>query len=28
MLGSIKFYSITIRAFKLSTLEDRCEDYG
>jgi SAM-dependent methyltransferase len=25
--GNIKFYSITIRAFKLD-LEDRCEDYG
>lgn len=22
-----KFYSITIRAFKISSLEDRCEDY-
>jgi arsenite methyltransferase len=27
-LGNITFYSITIRAFKLSSLEDRCEDYG
>ncbi|RAP37768.1 methyltransferase type 11 [Candidatus Marinamargulisbacteria bacterium SCGC AAA071-K20] len=26
-LGDIKFYSITVRAFKLN-LEDRCEDYG
>ena len=26
--GMIDFYSITIRAFKLDTLEDRCEDYG
>ena len=27
-LGMIKFYSMTIRAFKLNSLEDRCEDYG
>ena len=27
-VGHIKFYSITIRAFKLSDIEDRCEDYG
>ncbi len=27
-LGPIEFYSITIRAFKLAALEDRCEDYG
>ena len=26
--GMIDFHSITIRAFKLNTLEDRCEDYG
>jgi len=25
--GDIKFYSITVRAFKLKGLEDRCEDY-
>jgi len=27
-VGDISFYSITIRAFKLSSLEDRCEDFG
>lgn len=27
-LNNIKFYSITIRAFKLPNLEDRCENYG
>jgi arsenite methyltransferase len=27
-LGMINFYSITIRAFKLDSLEDICEDYG
>ena len=27
-LGNIQFYSITVRAFKLSSLEDRCENYG
>lgn len=27
-LGPIAFYSLTVRAFKLSSLEDRCEDYG
>lgn len=27
-LGNIKFTSLTIRAFKLSAIEDRCEDYG
>ena len=27
-LGNIKFTSLTIRAFKLSSIEDRCEDYG
>jgi len=27
-LGLTKFYSITVRAFKLNTLEDKCEDYG
>ncbi|OWP63544.1 methyltransferase type 11 [Hymenobacter amundsenii] len=26
-VGNIKFYSLTVRAFKLD-LEDRCEDYG
>ena len=26
--GMIDFYSMTIRAFKLAALEDRCEDYG
>lgn len=26
--GEINFYSATVRAFKLSTLEDRCEDFG
>ncbi len=27
-IGMVDFYSITIRAFKLYELEDRCEDYG
>ncbi len=27
-VGMIPFYSMTIRAFKLDTLEDICEDYG
>ena len=27
-VGMIDFYSMTIRAFKLDTLEDSCEDYG
>ncbi|RMD94977.1 MAG: methyltransferase domain-containing protein, partial [Calditrichaeota bacterium] len=27
-IGNIDFYSMTIRAFKLDTLEDICEDYG
>lgn len=27
-IGNITFYSMTIRAFKLDTLEDICEDYG
>ena len=27
-VGMIDFRSITIRAFKLSSLEDLCEDYG
>ncbi len=27
-LKGIKFYSLTVRAFKLNDLEDRCEDYG
>lgn len=26
--GPIKFYSYTIRAYKIPELEDRCEDYG
>jgi len=27
-IGAVDFYSLTIRAFKLETIEDRCEDYG
>jgi arsenite methyltransferase len=27
-VGMIEFYSATVRAFKLDTLEDICEDYG
>jgi arsenite methyltransferase len=27
-VGDIHFYSITARAFKLSSLEDQCEDFG
>lgn len=27
-VGPAKFHSMTIRAFKLTDLEDRCEDYG
>jgi hypothetical protein len=27
-VGGIDFYSRTIRAFKLDSLEDSCEDYG
>ncbi|NOY81344.1 MAG: methyltransferase domain-containing protein [Kiritimatiellaeota bacterium] len=27
-IGLARFYSKTIRAFKLASLEDRCEDYG
>ncbi len=27
-VGMIQFYSITVRAFKLDSLEDICEDYG
>ena len=27
-VGMVDFYSITVRAFKLDTLEDVCEDYG
>ena len=27
-IGSINFYSVTIRAFKLDDLEETCEDYG
>lgn len=26
--GNIDFHSITVRAFKLEAIEDRCEDYG
>lgn len=28
MAGMVDFYSMTIRAFKLASLEDICEDYG
>lgn len=28
LLGGVDFHTMTIRAFKLSCLEDRCEDYG
>lgn len=28
LVGDIKFYSITVRAFKLASIEDLCEDYG
>lgn len=28
MVGMVDFYSMTVRAFKLDTLEDICEDYG
>jgi arsenite methyltransferase len=27
-IGPVQFHSITVRAFKLASLEDRCEDYG
>ena len=27
-MGLVDFYSMTIRVFKLDTLEDICEDYG
>ncbi|MEP0547279.1 MAG: methyltransferase domain-containing protein [Rhodothermales bacterium] len=27
-LGNIRFSSVTVRAFKLASLEDRCEDFG
>lgn len=27
-LGDARFYSLTVRAFKLNVLEDLCEDYG
>lgn len=27
-VGPVRFESITVRAFKLTSLEDRCEDYG
>jgi len=27
-VGSVGFSSLTVRAFKLATIEDRCEDYG
>ena len=28
LLGDIKFFSITFRIFKISSLEDKCEDFG
>jgi SAM-dependent methyltransferase len=27
-VGGVEFHSVTFRAFKLESLEDRCEDYG
>ena len=27
-IGKVDFYSMTVRAFKLNELEDKCEDYG
>jgi SAM-dependent methyltransferase len=27
-VGGVEFHSLTVRAFKLDTLEDACEDYG
>ncbi len=27
-IGNLDFYSLTIRAFKIASLEDKCEDYG
>ena len=27
-VGAVNFYSITVRAFNLGSLEDSCEDYG
>lgn len=27
-VGNLKFYSWTVRAFKIPEIEDRCEDYG
>lgn len=27
-IGMVDFYSVTVRAFRLSSLEDLCEDYG
>lgn len=27
-VGAARFESVTVRAFKLPELEDRCEDYG
>lgn len=27
-VGETRFFSLTVRAFKLASLEDRCEDYG
>jgi SAM-dependent methyltransferase len=27
-IGMVKFSSVTVRGFKLASLEDRCEDYG
>ena len=28
MVGDIKFFSMTIRAFKIPEMQDKCEDYG
>jgi len=28
LIGMVDFYSDTVRAFKIASLEDRCEDYG
>jgi arsenite methyltransferase len=27
-VGAVRFYAMTVRAFNLDSLEDRCEDYG
>ncbi len=27
-VGMVDFYSMTVRVFKLNSLEDICEDYG